>query len=278
LNDAGGSGGSDGGANNNGEWVKPGPNNTGPTAPELLVPSGSITVREDGAVIENVFVSGTINVEAADVTIRNFRIDGGGDSSGGGASYGINVKSDARNVLIEDGEIFGISSSGLLGANFTARRLNIHHSGGDAIKTTGNNLVESSWVHHLGMNPGAHADGNQTRSGSNITFRGNFFDMPIPESAAGPGAPFNSNAASINQAAIGDISNMEFDSNWMNGGNYTLYIVAQYGFSFIGCTVINNRFGRDYRFGVLSTNGDIEDLFFSGNVWDDTGALMDIND
>jgi hypothetical protein len=131
-----------------GGWTKPGPHNTGPTAPDLPVPSGSISVREDGAVIENIFVSGTINVEAADVTIRNFKIDGGGD----------------------------------------------------AIKTTGNNLVESSWVHHLGMKPGSHADGNQTRSGDDIVFRRNFMDMPIPESPAGPSAPFNSHAAGINDA------------------------------------------------------------------------------
>jgi hypothetical protein len=269
LNDPGGSG---GGSNNNGEWVKPGPGNTGPTAPELLVPSGSITVTQDGAVIENVSVTGTIAVNAANVTIRNFTIDGNG------SPYGIHMRSMASNVLIEDGEIYGINSSGLLGANFTARRLNIHHSGGDAIKTTSNNLVESCWMHHLGMNPGAHADGNQTRSGSNITFRGNFFDMPVPESAAGPGAPFNSNAASINQAKAGNISNMVFDRNWMNGGNYTLFITAKNGYTFNGCTVTHNRFGRDYRFGPLVTSGPLSNIHLSGNVWDDTGELMSIND
>jgi hypothetical protein len=260
------------------ECVKPGPDNTGPTEPNLLVPSGSITITQDGAVIENVFVKGTMTVEAANVTIRNFRIDGGGDSSGGGVSYGINVKPVASNVLIEDGEIFGISSSGLLGANFTARRINIHHSGGDAIKTTGNNLVESCWVHHLGMNPGAHADGNQTRFGSNFTFRCNFFDMPIPDGAAGPGAPFKSNAASINQAKAGNITNMVFDRNWMNGGGYTLYITAVNGYTFDGCTVTDNRFGRDYRFGPLTTSGPLSNIHLSGNVWDDTDELMSIND
>jgi hypothetical protein len=242
------------------------------------VPSGSITVTQDGAVIENVSVSGSITVKAANVTIRNFRIHGGGNASGGGSSYGINVKSMASNVLIEDGEIHAIASAGILGADFTARRLNIHHSGGDGIKTTSNNLVESCWMHHLGMNPGAHADGNQTRSGSNITFRGNFFDMPVPESAAGPGAPFNSNAAAINQAEIGDISNMVFDRNWMNGGNYTLFITAKNGYTFDACTVTQNRFGRDYRFGPLRTDGPLSNIHLSGNVWDDTGELMSIND
>jgi len=277
LNDPGGSGGSGGGSNNNGEWVKPGPDNTGPTNPSILVPSGSITVTQNGTVIENVSVSGTITVKAANVTIRNFRINGGGNSNGGGAPYGINVKNEASNVLIEDGEIFGIDSSGLLGADYTARRLNIHHSGGDAIKTNGNNLVESCWIHHLGMNVGSHADGNQTRSGDNIVFRGNFIDMPINDSGTGPGAPFKSNAAAINQAASGNITNVLFDSNWMNGGNYTIWITTKLDFTFDGCTVINNRFGRDYRYGPLRTNGNLTNINLSGNVWDDTGELMDIN-
>ena len=280
LNDpggSGGSGGSGGGSNNNGEWVKPGPDNTGPTAPELLVPSGSITVMQDGAVIENVSVSGSITVKAANVTIRNFRIHGGGNASGGGTSYGINVKSIASNVLIEDGEILAISSAGVLGANFTARRLNIHHSGGDGVKTTGNNLVESCWIHHLGMNPGSHADGNQTRSGSNITLRGNFMDMVPPEFPGGPGSPFNSNVTGLFQAEIGNISNVTIDRNWLTGGSYTLFLETRYGYSFSGLWITNNRFGRDFRVGPLSIS-DVTDRHITGNVWDDNGELMSINE
>ena len=275
LNDpggSGGSGGSGGGSNNNGEWVKPGPDNTGPTAPELLVPSGSITVTQDGAVIENVSVSGTITVDASNVTIRNFRVDAQD------GLYAINVRPDATNLLIENGELHHMHVFGVLGANFTARRLNVHHSGSGGFRTRGNVIVESCWIHHLGMNPNAHADGNQTRLGSNFAFRGNFFDVPIPESAAGPGPPFHSNAAAINQAASGDISNVLFDSNWMNGGNFTLFITTKLDYTFDGCTVVNNRFGRDYRYGTLRLNGALSNIHISGNVWDDTGELMDIND
>ena len=108
-------------------------------------------------------------------------------------------------------------------------------------------------------------------------FRGNFIDMPINDSGTGPGAPFKSNAAAINQAASGNITNVLFDSNWMNGGNYTIWITTKLDFTFDGCTVINNRFGRDYRYGPLRTNGNLTNINLSGNVWDDTGELMDIN-
>ncbi|WP_143141010.1 hypothetical protein [Nannocystis exedens] len=39
-----------------------------------LVPSGSITVDEDGAVVEGLDVDGTITVPADDVTFRNVRL------------------------------------------------------------------------------------------------------------------------------------------------------------------------------------------------------------
>jgi hypothetical protein len=38
--------------------------------------------------------------------------------------------------------------------------------------------------------------------------------------------------------------------------------------------LINNRFGRNCRYGVLSTTGYV---YISGNRWDDTDELMDIN-
>ncbi|MFT5198677.1 MAG: hypothetical protein ACI87O_001335, partial [Planctomycetota bacterium] len=40
------------------------------------------------------------------------------------------------------------------------------------------------------------------------------------------------------------------------------------------CRMVNNRFGRDYRYGVLQTTGYV---YISGNRWDDNGQLMDIN-
>jgi hypothetical protein len=64
----------------------------------------------------------------------------------------------------------------------------------------------------------------------------------------------------------------------MNGGNYTLFITAKNGYTFDACTVTQNRFGRDYRFGPLRTDGPLSNIHLSGNVWDDTGELMSIND
>tara|TARA_R110002126_G_scaffold12375_2_gene53741 strand:- start:4822 stop:7473 length:2652 start_codon:yes stop_codon:yes gene_type:complete len=264
----------EGGGGSNGQLgERPGPDNTGPTNPSILVPSGSITVTQDNTVIENVDIYGSISVQANNVTIRNFRLNGGN------TYYGIRVFSGYTGCVIEDGEITNCQSSGIYQQNWTARRLEIHHMGADGTKAMGNNLIEGCWMHHLGMNPGSHADGNQSRIGSNIMIRGNYFDMPIPDGPNGPGEPFASNAASINQAQLGSIDNLVMDGNWLNGGNYTVYFsTSDTSNTVTNCKLINNRFMRDYRYGVLTVSGNINDLIISGNVWDDTGELMSIND
>jgi len=178
-------------------------------------------------------------------------------------------------IVIEDGEIRRCVSCGLFGRGFTARRLNIWEMQRDGMKLEGNNLIEGCWIHQLGLAAGAHADGNQTRVGSNITMRGNNFDMPVNI----PGG-YRSNAASINQAELGNIENLHMDGNWLNGGNFTVYFLANasYGHALRNCSLTNNRFGREYRYGVLNRGGNIQNLQISGNVWDDSGDLMSIND
>lgn len=238
------------------EDARPGPLNTGPYDPSSLVPSGSLTITEDGAVIENVDVSGSVRIRADNVTIRNFRIDGGG------TFYGIRANEGHTGALIEYGEIRNVSSAAILGTGFVADRLNIHESGGDGLKVQGGGgptAVLRSWIHHLGTNDGAHADGNQSRSGQDISFIGNHCDMPITDPA-----PYKSNACMFLQTAEGPLDNVEIRGNWLNGGNYTIYCNGT------NLRVIGNRFGRDYRFGIR--NGcSTPDTEWTDNVWDDTG-------
>jgi hypothetical protein len=253
---------SDGGG---GGGDKPGPHNTGPYDESNLQPISGMTITQDGFVLENVDVSGSITIKARNVTIRNFRID----SHGG--YYGIQcVEGMNQGHLFEDGEILHNSSCGVYGIGFTARRLEVHEGGGDAFKAHGNVLVEDCWVHNLGMEPDAHADGDQSRMGSNITFRHNNIDMPV-------GLPgYESNSAFLFAPEIGIVNNILLESNWVNGGNYTVYLAynSAYGAP-TNCRLLNNRFGRDYHWGVLIN--DSPGSIISGNVWDDTGELMDIN-
>jgi hypothetical protein len=71
----GAAGSTSGGGAGNGGCVRPTADNTGPTG-ALGAYDGPSTITKAGAVYENFEYSGTINIEADDVTLRNFRIDG----------------------------------------------------------------------------------------------------------------------------------------------------------------------------------------------------------
>lgn len=242
--------------------LKPNADNTGPSG-ELVPYDGPTTITEDGATYENFELEGTINIEADDVTLRNFRIDGG--------HYGINIAGGHSGIVIEDGEILDIASAGILGVGYTARRLYVHDSDGDGLKvqgTGGPTLVESSFIEKLGRGEDAHADGNQTRGGANITFRCNNIFMPYPGTDPYPGEPYKSNATFMLQL---EIENFVIEDNWLVGGNYTIYSPG-------GVSVRNNRFGRHNGGWPDKVEARIKNGTFdawSGNVWEDTGDPVD---
>ena len=250
---------------------RPGPGNTGPTNRNILQTMGGMTITQDGTVIENARIFGSIDIQANNVTIRNFTIDAGNQP------YAIRCISGNTGIVIEDGELINVDSAHIYGSGFSAFRLNMHESGGDGFKTITDALVEGCWVHHLGTKPGAHSDCNQTRQGGNLIFRGNFFDLPIDI-----GAPYKQNAAWIIQTGEGAIDNVLIEGNWIDGGNYSIFVenkwttnnnLPNYGDP-TNVRILNNRFGRNYRFGPLRATSYAT---VQGNRWDDNDQLMNIN-
>lgn len=237
---------------------KPGPTNTGPTDDSNLKEIKGSTITEDGTTLENVRITGTVTIKANNVTLRNFILDAND------GHYGINASNGSTGGRFERGELINAKSALIYGTGFTATGLNIHESGGDGVKVQGEGgptVVEKSWIHHIGKSEGAHADGNQSIGVDDVVFRYNNFDMPItaPE-------PYKQNALFMLQSKNGPVSNFVIDNNWLNGGGWSLYVPA-------GQTIhiTNNKFGRDFRFGVL--NG--EPATFTGNVWEDDGKPVD---
>ena len=245
---------------------RPGAENTGPRNPAALVRSGALMITKDGAIHENIDVTGDIWIDADNVTIRNFRINAAGEY------YGIKVLDGHRGILLEDGEVFGMMSAGILGLGYTARRLHVHDSSGDGLKAegeaTGPTVIEYSFIEKLGTGDDAHADGNQTRGGSNITFRYNYIFLPAPGTPKYPGAPYKSNAAFMLELRI---SNFVIEHNWLTGGSYTIYCGTDDG----GVMVRNNIFGRENgglsegKEGRRLVSGTCEE--WAGNVWEDSG-------
>jgi len=238
-----------------GDGERPWAHNTGPTTPESLTPAGYTVISTPGAVVEGYDFSDTVTIAANNVTLRNFRITGG--------LYGIRVNAGTTGFVAEDGEIIGSSSAGIYAnGQITARRLHIHDHQADGMKIEGSNsLIEACFIEKLGMVAGAHADGNQSYAGNNITFRGNNFWMPHPGTPNFPGGSYKSNSAHIIK---GSSQNFYIDGNWMNGGAYTMYCTSP------NTHVTNNFFGRDFNFGTR--NGTCAE--WTNNRFEDNGELI----
>lgn len=266
---------------------RPGANNTGPTSANLTVMSSGQVVNAINAgtrLFQGVYIKGQVTIPkgpTGTVTFRNFVIDGGESTCGKRDANGVVVQvpgvscyglqncyntSGCMSVIMEDGEIKNVSSAAVLANNYTARRLEIHESGGDGFKILGSNiLIERSWGHHMGKeipksvgNFGSpHADFAQAQSpaGSNVIIRYNYCNFEMSQLSA----PYHSNACYIGDSSRAAV-NIDIYGNWLSGGNYTINC---YDISTV--KVHDNIFSRDYRYGIKSscpgpwTNNKYED-------------------
>jgi hypothetical protein len=240
---------------------KPDATNTGPKG-ALTAYTGPSEIIKAGTVLQNVLISGGLRIRAPNVAVRNFKLDGKG------TLYGIECNTyDAPGLVIEDGEVVNCASVGVYGLGFVARRLNVHEQGGDAFKHHGQGSIEACWIHHLGKAAGAHADGDQSLTGAGIVIRGNNIDVP-------QGLPgYEGNSALSFSGVFHECRDVLIEENWLNGGTYTVYLTEdQYGLT--NCRFLKNRFGRGFQYGPFYNDTD---AVIAGNVWDDTGELMNIN-
>lgn len=248
--------------------AKPSPSNTGYTGTLTEYPGGAdidqawLNANNGGSlVLENVRFNGRVNVEVDNLTIRNFEIIGGNY----GVYNGVFESSPTSGLLLENGELRLQSSSGVLLSNATIRRCYVHDQGVDAFKPFSNVLIEECYITDIGSVAGSHADGVQMVSGGNNTFRRNVFEMPYQSS-------YNNSICLILTSDLGNISNLTIEDNWINGGGYSVNIKAKTGRACPANVLIrNNRFGRDYQFGLFTFGSCGGGYVLEGNVWDDTG-------
>jgi hypothetical protein len=228
----------------------PGPNNTGVPAGTALTPSGSIRVEEDGAVIEDLDITGEIMVLADNVTIRRVRITSGD-------YYPIRYfDNDNTGLLVEDSEIIGTSgnvTSAIAFRDYTARRLNIHGMA-DGLKADANVLIEDCYIHDLSNGDLEHNDGVQSTGGANVTIRHSHIS----------GA---SNAAVQTGDEWAATEDLTIECSWLSGGGYTLNIRGEGDTRPRNTRILNNRFGRDSGYGPWTL--DDPNPTVTGNVYDD---------
>lgn len=220
-----------------------------------MIPSGSIEVTEDGAIIEDLDIQGEIMVLADNVTIRRVKITSSD-------YYPIRYfDNDNVGLVVEDSE-FDLASpatAAISFSNYTARRLNIHGSA-DGLKADANVLVEDCWIHDLSNLPEEHNDSVQSTGGKGVTLRHN-----VLEDASNAAVQTGDEGAATEDLTI--------ECNWLYGGGYTLNIRGTPPTEPKNTRIINNRFGRDAGYGPYT----IDDLapVIEGNVYDDNDEPID---
>lgn len=277
-----------------------------------LTNDSSTTLSSAGATYDAKKFTSNVTLTAANVTFTRCQFDGGLiiDTGGTnalvknckivGGNYGIRCWSGASNVQIQNCEVDGssspgaIGSKGILGANFTASRCHIHHTGSDGIQTVGGDIViDRCYIHDSGYggynasNPSDsdHTDGIQVFGGSNITVTychvvtrhgGNRSNGTATgfalQSQTNPYGTANSAVVfQSDESTGGEIDDFEISNCWLDGGQYTLRIEEKDGNEITNGIVNNNQFGRDYFFGSASTSTGTPSFSATGNVYEDNG-------
>lgn len=221
-----------------------------------LTPSGSIEVTQDGAVIEDIEVTGGIQVAANDVTIRRTLVRGIG-------LYPVQLMGGYRGLVVEDSEIVGpdSDSAAVCCSNYTLRRVDIHDVP-EGPRMNGDVTIVDSYIHHLVPDPEGHQDTLQSTKGSGIVVRGNNLQAFNPDNG------YLMNSTYQFGTTQGPLTDVLFEGNLLNGGNYTINGGGG-GTEDGAATFRNNYFGRDHRYGPAANLG-VNVSFDDTNVWLDT--------
>lgn len=218
----------------------PDASNTGPSG--TLTPSGSVVTTSDGQIVEDLDVTGTIEVRHDNVVVRNCRVSFA-------SQYGVYVPYELRDSVVglqvDDTAIVGVG--GARDAcipsygQWTVSRCDLSGSF-DGMKMGAGLTVQDSYIHGLHYVPGSHNDGIQIGDGAGIAILRNTIINP-----------YNQTSAILVKADFGAIDDVLIQGNLLAGGGYTVYGGVGYG---------------DL---PDATNVRILDNAFSASVWDKGG-------
>lgn len=238
--------------------------NTGVQPGVTLTPSGSLTVRTDGAVVENLLINGRLNIEAKNVTVRNVKV-----TTTALEEWAVIVRENGS-ATFENVEVYGkdkgkghVQYAILSFADdpVVIDKANLHHCA-DCVQGEHITLT-NSYIHDLSNPPGSHVDGFQCNGVCGVTIRHNTIFLEYTQT--GTISLF---------ADFGTPRNSVVEENLLAGGGYTIYGGNR---NATGIKIINNRFSKKYypRCGYWGTltewNSGGAGNVYSGNVWDETG-------
>ena len=247
-----------------------------PAGTVLRVHEGDLTITTPGTVIDSMDIRGFVRVKAADVTIKNSIIRGKPGLTGYMSL--IQAGDLGPRLTVVDSELVAANPSpyidGIVGKQFTLRRVNIHGVI-DQVKITGDNvLVEDSWLHgnlHYLQDPNynntpTHDDNVQIQRGNNITIRNT-----VMQDAHNAGVQITQDS--------GVVSNLSFAGNKADGGACTVNVAEKSYGPISGLRFTNNLFGlntRISRCAVLMPSSTSTLASVTGNTFTD-GSVVTIS-
>lgn len=221
-----------------------------------LCPSGPMTVRTAGAVIDGWDVRGGIVVDAADVVVRRSRVTGDGSSP-----YGIRT-TEAGSARIEDTTITGdFPVAGIGEHRWTAERVEISGVTADGAHLGSGATLRNSWLHSFVPSAGVRAAALELRErAGDALVEGNRVEM-----GTGPG---HRAAVLLTPAESGSGErDVVIRENVLGGGEYTLH---QDDGSDAAVRIVGNRFRRDADAAPLRVPVD---TVLDGNTFVDGGQV-----
>jgi hypothetical protein len=243
--------------------------NTGITPGTTLTTSGSVSVTQDGMIVQDLSITnGTIDISAKNVAVRNVRITR--DSP---ELWAIIVRPGAS-AKIDHVEISGLDAGshsveyGVLSQTQLPVEVSNSHMWqcDDCIQGSYGIYVHDNFLEDNAYAPRAHVDGFQCdgEGGCRVTVRHN--------TVLGLG---------IALALYGDFGtpvDSTFDDNLVRGGSYTIYGGTPKS---TGIHVTNNRIARNAKYPHGGLYGPFGYCYphapganFTGNVWDDNGQAV----
>ncbi|RYG87095.1 MAG: hypothetical protein EON59_08375 [Alphaproteobacteria bacterium] len=237
--------------------------NTGVPDGVTLLPSGSIVVTKPGTVISGLNITGTVYINADNVTLQNCKITAAAFSV-------VHITEGSTGVVVKDCEINGVGtnndgSCGIFGGG-TFLRNNIYNvENGIALSGTQGNVIEDNYIHSLKASGAPHYDGIQIDGGQTDTIvRGNTVINDHGQTAA-----------VMIDNYFGPIKNILVTDNLLVGGGYTIYSDGQFGGgSMTGIQITNNHVGGG---GYGDLNANSTSPVYTGNVKDSLSIAATLN-
>jgi hypothetical protein len=224
-----------------------------------LTPSGSIVINTPGAVIEGLNITGSVTINAANVTLKNCTISSSDYDA-------VLVKPGITGAVVQNCTIDCKDAGGQGIAGQGSFLNNNIQNAADGIDVRGDNtLIQGNYIHNMGGTSGSHLDGIQADGGfSNLTINDN---TVINEQGQTSAVMLDNYWGPIDKVAI--------TNNLLVGGDYAVYInevssgqPAGGGGPVTNVTFTNNHLGAG-TYGTLDLRTELGDQpTISGNIDD----------